>query len=522
METARSLARRETEKAAFAHLAERRAAALQLEQAKRDKNVGPRLDEIARTLDRLEQQADSVRPGSAEEAAVLGPLADTQRTLTDLASDLALSGESHQSRARSFDQRLDAVRNRLDRRHLQVRLEDAITDAIADSPGARGFRNPAEFATAIQGYAKAFPELPRGRACTATLREQPLWDAVAEWDRLATGWKSDRMMIAPQEAKVRAEQCRQFLVQHPGSPDSDRIAAYQKSMEAVARRGADADGAVFKLQRLLSDLLVDNLWMVTAKPPAAPASKRYYLTQKPASDARTIHYLVGFDGKEHSAKMVAAWVEGSDVAPQSKVAAKFKPIFFQDPARIDWEAEVVDLLDRIRIQPEMDPVLQVALLRKVLELGVDGSEPLREALSAFKNLVDQADLDVTVAWMDPDNKDADRMRAKAVGVVRSFPDLVQPRKEALNRRSQIERQMVRRPRTIGWLARETEGWRVRTGSSVPPRGTLWVVIPGDAGRGAWHQIGTIDQAKPFLSLVDDPALAEGRPVFARPPEGDES
>src|SRR5262249_37321213 len=147
-------------------------------------------------------------------------------------------------------------------------LEDAITAAaVADSPAAGGFPNPAGFAAALQSYARSLPELPRSRAFTITLKEQPLWSAVAEWDRLTAGWKGDRPAVAPQEAKVRAEQCRQFLVQPPGSPDADRAATYQRFMEAVARRGADADGALTKLHRLLSDLLVDNLWMVTIKPP---------------------------------------------------------------------------------------------------------------------------------------------------------------------------------------------------------------------------------------------------------------
>src|SRR5207248_8628244 len=141
------------------------------------------------------------------------------------------------------------------------------------------------------------------RAFTTTLKEQPLWDAVAAWDRLTAGWRSDRAAIAPQEAKVRAEQCRQFLVQHPGSPDADRVAAYQRSMEAVARRGTDGDGALARLQRLLTDILVDNLWMVTVKTPTSATSRRYYLTQQPSPDAPSVHYLAGFDGKERTVKI---------------------------------------------------------------------------------------------------------------------------------------------------------------------------------------------------------------------------
>ena len=55
-------------------------------------------------------------------------------------------------------------------------------------------------------------------------------------------------------------------------------------------------------------------------------------------------------------------------------------MLFQDPTQIDWEVVMLDLIDQVRTQPGMDPVLRVALLRKVLELALEGSEPLQAAL----------------------------------------------------------------------------------------------------------------------------------------------
>ena len=55
-------------------------------------------------------------------------------------------------------------------------------------------------------------------------------------------------------------------------------------------------------------------------------------------------------------------------------------MLLQDPTQIDWEVTLLDLIDQVRTQPGMDPVLRVALLRKVLELGLEGSEPLQAAL----------------------------------------------------------------------------------------------------------------------------------------------
>ncbi|MGP0064094.1 MAG: hypothetical protein ACLQGP_10915 [Isosphaeraceae bacterium] len=513
LETARSLARLESEKAAIETLVRRRDADLLAEQSRREKSLNPRLDEVARAVARVEQLAEAAGPTPSDEAAVFSPLADTQRQLTELGPDLDLAGEEAQGRARGLTKRLDAIRERLDRRHLQSQLEDAITATVAYSPDSRGFNSPTEFANALQTFARSFPDLPRSQAFNETLKDQSLWTAIGAWDRLSSGWSNGQGGIAPQEAKVRAEQCKQFLVQHPGSPDADRATAYQRAMEAVAHRSADGEGALGKLQQLLTDLLVDNLWMVDVKPPFVEPARHYYLTQKPPPDAKSFKYLAGFNGEERNAKIVPDWIEKSDVAPQTKVAARFKLMLFQDPGRIDWETVMIDLIEAIKTQPEMDPVLQIALLRKVVESAVEGSEPLRTALAAFKTRAEQADVDVNVPWMDPDSREADRMRPRASGFVRSLPDIAHARKEAIALRARVDRQITQRPQPVGWLAREPAGWRIRTGSVLPEAGTLWVVMPGDGTHGAWKKIGSLTLAKPQLSVSDDPALAEGRPVF---------
>ena len=522
LENARALARLETEKSALEALIARRKADLQSEQSRREKELSPRLDEIDKAISRVEQLAQTAGPTVTDEAAVFTPLAETQRKLSDLSPDLALVGEETRGRVNGLNRRLGSVRDRLDRRHLQTQLEDAITTAVAYSPDAHGLTEPAELANALQSFAKSFPDQTRARAFNDTLKEQSLWTAIGAWEQVSAGWKGGQTGISPQEAKVRAEQSRQFLVQHPASPDAERAVAYQRTMDAIARRSADGEGALAKLQQLLGDLLVDNLWMVNVKPPFVEPSRHYYVTQKPAPDAKSFRYLVGFDGKERTTKIVPDWLEKSDVAPQTKVAARFKALLLQDPAKIEWDSVMIDLIDAIRTQPEIDPILQLALLRKVLESAIEGSEPLRESLSAFKNRIDQADVDVNVPWMDPENREADRIRSKAAGFIRSLPDMASIRKDTVAAQSRADRRMTYRPQPMGWLAHETEGWRVRTGSVLPESGSLWTVIPGDAGRGVWRKIGALEKAKPRLSLTEDPALAEGRPVFVTLPGSDAS
>ena len=236
LEAARSLARLDTEKAALDDLVRRRAAALQAEQGRREKELSPRLDEIAGAVDRIEAQLKAAGPGQADDRAILGSIADSQRVLWRTSRRTSRSpARALQDRARTLSDRLDAVR---------------IADGPAQPAGPAGGRDhrgrrlfargrrlqPRRLASALQAFAKAFPDSPRSRAFATTIHDQPVWDAIGEWDRLTAGWQDGRAAVAPQEANVRAEQCRQFLVQHPASPDFERATAYRHAMEAMSHR----------------------------------------------------------------------------------------------------------------------------------------------------------------------------------------------------------------------------------------------------------------------------------------------
>ncbi len=156
--------------------------------------------------------------------------------------------------------------------------------------------------------------------------------------------------------------------------------------------------------------------------------------------------------------MVRDWVVKIDMSPQTKLAARFKPILQGEPDRIDWETMILDMIDQVRSQPDMDPVLRLALLRNILQIGLEGSDPLQQALDGFKKLVDQADIDTNVPWMDPENREAEQMRPKAAAFFRSLPDLsAAPRTPWRTATPSAACSRPARDRSAGWPARATPG-----------------------------------------------------------------
>ncbi len=514
LEAARKLARLETEKQAIEQFAKRRAEELAAQQAKHEKEVNPRLDAIGRQVAELEQKLGGNPAAKIDESAISSALGDAQRDLTGLATELAYVGDKVQALADSLGKKLAAMRSRLDRRRQQAALEAKITEAVAYSP-AKTTIDIESFIGALDRYIKQYPDDARSAAFKKTKEEKTLWHGIAAWNAVAGPWKlGETAQLTAKEVKLRAEQCGRFLTQNPGFPATADISLYQKQLEAIARRAPDDDSPTVKIRRLLSDVLVDHVWMVTTKDDADANTKsvvkRYYSARQPTDNDIFVRFssIVSFEGKEMRRAIPKDKVSYVGLSPQSKIAERFGDIESKLP---QWDTVMIDLVEAIIRQRDIDPILQVALLRKVVESAVEGSETLREAFEPLKARLDAANVDANVPWMNPEIPQPGRERA--LEVVQSLSDVIPQRKQVLARASAVEAGAVQCYVTAGWLAHERDGWRLRTGVALPPRGDLFTIFMLDNKQSGWTKVGAVTDSKPVIDATEPAALAEGRPVF---------
>jgi hypothetical protein len=513
LESARSLARRETEKQAILRVVERRQAAILSERETHETTLRPRLDAISREVYRIGQRLEAV---PLDEAQVSEGIAKSQRALTEIAPQVAVAGEELQSLARALAGKLETARNRLGQIQRQARALEEITAAVAYSPAGVPI-DLGPFASRLQEYLKTYPNEPRSVAIKVTLNEQPLWTAVDAWNRLVADWKSHRDGVPPQEARLRVKQCEQFLTQHPAFPGREGVTRFQKHAETIARRAPGADSPAGRLQGLLADTLVDRVWMVRVgtKDVDERSIKCYYSTKKPVEEDGFVKFgsIVAFTGQEHPRAIRRDRVAYLGLSPQSIISARFKPIL-EDPTSLDrWEFVMIDLLNAILGQPDIDPILQVGLLRKVIDAAVEGSDLLQEPLENIKNRLEHARVDVNAVWMDPEALQPDRSRSEARDLVNALRGSIVSPEQISKLREQIEKGFNQVYRAVGWLALEPAGWRVRSGTTNPDHGDLWVVVPRLAGHGEWRKLGVIIGGKLTLDTRDSSALAEGRPIY---------
>ena len=235
--------------------------------------------------------------------------------------------------------------------------------------------------------------------------------------------------------------------------------------------------------------------------------QRYYVRTEPELkvDKLQFSYLSGLENKEFFLSISETQVVSRDWSPQSKLADEFKPILSNESKLSQWETVMLDLVNGIFRQSEMDPILQLILLKNVVESAGEGSEPLRvsleplrASLEAIKNQFDKVKVNWGINWLNPETPRLLEIQDEARRVIPGLRAKVPPAKTVLETREQMEQTLSRTYRTVGWLARDRDGYQVRHGTVVPPEGDLLVVAPLTNQGCEWKKVGIIDGGTPKL------------------------
>ncbi len=508
--TARELARLDSEKLAVDELVQKRRASRKDSRDKLESGFRPRLEAIGRSAERIGKRLDL---GNLEYDRIEEELDGSRRELDELLPQVASSGSELKQLGSDVREQLDAVSNRFDRLRGESLRTSEITDAVAFNVAARD-GDLGLFTTRLSAFVKAYPAEPCSKAFQAALLERPLWDAVAAWNLLIEGWKKRGAALNPTEAEIRAKACAQFLQEYPGFPEAKDVERYRAFLEAIVRRGSGAKSPLAALQALFSNSLVAGLSMVVVKN-GLHSPKRYYARSIPAerNGVLQLRYLAARGDRERTEVIPAKEIISKDLAPQSKLAARAKELLADRSLVEKWDTLTVDLLRSISSDTEVDPIVQVILLKSVVKAAGEGSEVIRASLEGMKHQLDQAKIDLDLDWTDPDVGPLAEDKKQALKLVESLRVKVPTESQLRTNRDRLERIVLRARRTVGWLVRVGDRYEVKTGVALPGDGDLWIVAPSSEKRGEWKKVGTIAGGKPAILSHDPSALAGGRPVF---------
>ena len=132
-------------------------------------------------------------------------------------SQLKLASTKVKNRASSLREELEKQSSRLESLARKERLERRISETVSYAID-NAHRDLNRFASGLKEYAQQFSQDPASEGIRQSLKEQPIWQSIDAWNQLVADWKNDRGPMPPEVAKARAEQCEQFLKDHPSFP----------------------------------------------------------------------------------------------------------------------------------------------------------------------------------------------------------------------------------------------------------------------------------------------------------------
>jgi hypothetical protein len=509
VEKVRAEARLSSERNAIDRLVKDREKKIQQLQEQNNQKFRVALDDLRNQIQDLEQ----VQLQTPNAPKVLTGLTNLQKKLAEL-RDMRGITTSMRDLLLAPAERLETLRKSCGQSEHQTELTNRLAEA------AQSTMTGEEYAKILQDYAKEFPLSPRGKAFQQVLQEQPHWQAVLAWNRLVQPWLPRPLDVNFADAKTRSGQIRAFQQAHPQFVDAATVGHYLLYLEAVGQQEESApESAAAKLRQLFTSVRIKNLWVLRE------GDRTYYLVKDPkgkiddAKEAKedyvAIRHLADPDAKEKPQKVLLRNITKIARAPQSELAEKVQrmPPNFADRT---WEQAVLTIIQGIQDNRDMDPILQVYLLKHVFELAGKGSYPLALAVKEPLRGIEDAKLDLEVPWINPVSESARNLRPLARNLRKKLPSSQDLRMAVAQQQERLTSAMDQSSHEVaGWLAWEKDtGWQCRSKRPVEGNWSLAVVVPQPNQTAVWRVIGKVVDGKVQLEADNDPALREGRVIFA--------
>lgn len=505
----RTLSRLPDERRAVDRLGRDREEKVRAWQRQRDQDFQGRVRELRGKIEKLEAS-----PDDPEMESTWQKLREAASLLEQEAKDVS---DSLRGQPAALQNQLDAIRRNRGRKDKESQLVDGLTAAL------RGAGGEEEYVKAMRAYLEEYRFTPRGKNFQRVLVEEPLWRAALAWSRLLPSRPAGLLAVRFDEARSLAGKLREFQKAHPQFVDAKLVGEYLLYLEAVVQQDEkDAKSAAFALREVFKRRTMRDVWVLTEQ------DKTYYLAHDPQPKIRQaredgldlvgIHYLSGLDATEAVQNVRRERITRTYRAPQAEIAdaVLHLPIHFADP---DWETAASKVAEMIRDKTDLDPILQLSLLKEVFALAAKGSRPLALALAERRRQIQQANLDLEVPWLNPVSDSARRTRPQARKLAAALPSLKMVAEVVAAKKSDLERELSRSRRELaGWLAWEKDHWQFRPGATLTGDRVLGIVYTDADKMPAWKSIGTLAAGKAAFANDKDETLVEGQLIFAVPIE----
>jgi hypothetical protein len=388
--------------------------------------------------------------------------------------------------------------------------------------------NRERFETALREYANEEAGSSRSNSFLRVVNEESrVWDGVNAWARIRRQWKQIKLKsITSGESAQMLEELNDIRKKTPygGLMGIDNKEKVLKSI--VKRELPEGRGLLDSVSSLMKGEVLHDLLVLKSSD-----GKRYYMSSIPEVKGSYVHVSF-FDDVSMSQRTVVKLRR--EVVPDFRDKMSREDLIsgqsrFRDDAvklfaqpGVPWEERFNSVIELLNETKDIDPILKLQLLKRLLELASSGSLYLEKSLQDHIALINRADIPASANWMSVEMPEIDRLRRRADLVLKEF-DTKAAFQEAVDlREAEQESQIGPLPQWIGWVSFDAMKIKLHIKPSLRkiPSGDLVVFhsskTPG--GTPEMEKLGIWESERPSayeqtFTLNDSSRLCEGMPVF---------
>ena len=474
------------------------------------------------------QRLESMLGNADQDAEVNSLVAQVQKDLTAMSQRQGSVAKELASQATLLESRLAAIRkSRIDLRRREQLLDKLASAAFIPAADGTARLKVEQYFETLREYEVAFPNDP----ITAEFKKAAENDALKQVSAKRTmidRWNGQVWPEDMDDLERRLQACKTFLADYTRSPDLAVVKRYEAILKSFRRRefGDEvSDTPVKELFRLLlsSPLIGDGHTVRTTEQPP----RTFYLPKAEDFTGRSVinfRYICGYDGE---LKTLATGLLQKDLeSPMTRLptqasltdgAVKEIPKLSID----GWDDYHQKLVTQLLDAQSVDPFIKYILVLKTLEYAGLGNLLLEEHLARPLKLLDAKTVDLSVPWMDPDNKETLKANKRAAELLKELNAVIM--KSAWNGLAQskkaISGDIFETPSPIGCLDRSADGsWTVRSVWNPNMTHQLYCVTSIAEGNTAsplvWRLIGRKLGKDSTIEFPREFGITQGMVVFA--------
>lgn len=474
------------------------------------------------------QRLDKLLGDGGQDSELDSVATQVQQDLTSLSQRQGSVAKELASQATLLEARLAAFRKTRSDTKRRTQLLDKLSSAAFIQTGdATAQSKIDQYFETLREYEGAFPNDPLTAAFKIAAENDALKQVYAK-RQMIDRWKGQFWPADMDDLERRLQECKAFLAGYPRSPDQSVVKQYEAILKSVRRREVgDEISEVAVKERFVtmfsSPLIGDGHTVRTKEQPP----RTYYLPQSTDFTGRSLisfKFLCGYEGE---LKTLGKGFKPDELESPKTLAPPQVELTARAAKEIPklsieaWDEHHQRLTTQLLNAKSVDPFLKYFLVLRTMKYAGLGNSLLEAQLVQPLKLMNESKVDLSVAWMDPEDAAARKVRELAANRLSDLtPEVLNAAWEKLAQSQKaLSQDLISAPSPIGCLERSANGsWKVRSEWNPAKEHQLYCAT-GTAEGGnlaplVWRHIGRKFGKDFAIDFSKDFGITEGMVVFA--------